>query len=149
MEGGLALMNNKGTSVTWVHLTNYSPPSRHMTGKAKRSKASVIPENMKSFLLSGPTMDGWRTVLYIPVWRKPPAPESTFTVCTSSVSIAAESRFPVTPPQLIWQFLLCRQAQACLNCDLPCLSYAGHNGSRRTGKTLTHLRINWNSVTWN
>lgn len=56
MEGGLGLMNNKGTSVTWVHLTNYSPPSCHMTGKAKRSKASVIPENMKLFLLSGPTM---------------------------------------------------------------------------------------------
>lgn len=44
---GFSLTNNKGASVTWVHLTKYSPASCHMTGKAKDSKASVIPEKMK------------------------------------------------------------------------------------------------------
>lgn len=49
--------------------------------------------------------------------------------------------------QLMRQFLVCRQAQACLSCNPPCLSYTGHNGSRQTGRTLTHLWLNWNSKT--
>lgn len=41
----------KGTSGTWIYLTNYSPTYCHMTGMAKTSNTPVIPENMKLFLL--------------------------------------------------------------------------------------------------